>query len=85
MSAAYNTSETADELFREADEKYAALKEKLASAELDSTHSDVEQQLETEGRELLRLLYQSHLTLRSQAEPTVGRACRPSSSASCAR
>ncbi len=33
------------------------------------SHGDLEDRLETEGRELLRQLFQDHLRLRSQAEP----------------
>jgi len=63
----------AGELFREADEKYDALKDRLMSAEVTSaTHSEVEKLLETEGREVLRVLFQSHLSLRSEAEPEGG-------------
>lgn len=69
MNVSYTMNDDADELFREADEKYEALKEKLTSAQVTSaTHSEVEKLLEAEGREMLRELFQSHLTLRSEAE-----------------
>ncbi len=70
VDAAYNTMNDADGLFREADEKYLALKEELLGTGLaDATHSDVEKLLETRGREVIRALFQSHLTLRSQSAP----------------
>jgi len=70
MSTAYNTMKDADELFRDADEKYVALKEELVGTGLaDATHSDVEKLLETRGRDVIRALFQSHLTLRSQSAP----------------
>lgn len=70
MSTAYSRMNGADELFREADEKYLALKEELISTGLaDATHSDVEKLLGTRGRDVIRALFQSHLTLRSQSAP----------------
>jgi len=46
------------------------LKEKLTGPEVASApHSEVEKLLEAEGREVLRVLFQSHLSLRSEAEP----------------
>ncbi len=72
MNRSYDTSPPPGELFREADELYKSLKQQLAGEECASwTHSDVEKHLESKGREILRLLYQSHLALRGTAEPTM--------------
>jgi len=60
------------QVFGAADELFGALKTKLTSAEvMSSSHSEVERLLHAEGRELLRTLYESHLTLRSQAPDLV--------------
>ncbi len=65
VNRSYDTSPPPGELFREADELYKSLKQQLAGEECASwTHSDVEKHLESKGREILRLLYQSHLALR---------------------
>jgi hypothetical protein len=70
MTQSYTMNDEAGDLFCEADEKYDALKERLTSAEVTSaTHSEVEKLLDTEGREVLRVLYQSHLAVRSEAYP----------------
>lgn len=55
--------------FAQAREKYSALEADLASAKTASmTHSDVEHLLKTDGREVLRCLFQAHLELRSMRE-----------------
>lgn len=60
--------------FAAADEQFAALKSRLqAPATWKMEHSEVEELIETEGREVLRQLMQSHLTLRSEQERREGR------------
>jgi len=71
MQAAYRTRPPeSNEAFAEADELYAAIKNQLLECEqLHATHSQIEELLETQGRELLRRLLQGQLALRSAAEP----------------
>jgi len=70
VGAAYQREVGTQQVFGAADELFGALKTKLTSAEvMSSSHSEVERLLDAEGRELLRTLYESHLTLRSQASP----------------
>lgn len=55
--------------FQEAIEKFKELRSSMASKEtMELTHSEVEGLLATEGRELLRRLFQSHLELRGLQE-----------------
>lgn len=71
MQAAYRTSQPeSSPAFAEADEQYEALKRQLLEAKvLKATHSELEELLETQGRELLRRLLQGQLWLRKDAEP----------------
>lgn len=56
-------------LFGAADELYGRVKKELESPEtLEMEHSELEKKLELHGRELVRLLYQDHLTLRALSE-----------------
>lgn len=60
--------------FAAADEQFASLKEKLeARASWKLEHSELEDLIEKDGREILRLLLQGHLTLRSQHEEREGK------------
>ncbi len=53
---------TIDQPFQEADEKFIEITRHLnAKTAGEETHSDIEAYLETDGRELLRLLLQDHL------------------------
>jgi hypothetical protein len=55
--------------FAAADEQYARLKKRLASLEaLGMEHSELEKEIEREGYEVMRLLYQDHLILRAWSE-----------------
>ena len=55
--------------FGAAREKFEALAEQLGSAEtMSMTHSEVESLVESEGREVLRLLVQDHLDLRADVD-----------------
>jgi hypothetical protein len=62
--------------FHEANMKFEDIKRELLSTEsLHASHSTVEQMIRTEGRELLRRLYQAHLDARGDAlasGPVVG-------------
>lgn len=71
MQAAYRRSQPESSLaFAEADEQYEAIKGQLLEAKvLQATHSELEELLETQGRELLRRLLQGQLELRKDAEP----------------
>jgi|ETNmetMinimDraft_26_1059896.scaffolds.fasta_scaffold27014_2 hypothetical protein len=68
---AYNSTTAEEEvLFEVADAKYAALKKRLVGGEvLAMTHSEVENLVESYGRDVLRELLQGHLDLRALAEP----------------
>jgi hypothetical protein len=71
MTAACAIEASETPLFGDADAKYLEIKELVESSELSSKpHDEVERLLETEGRELLRRLYQDHMTLRGQEEST---------------
>jgi len=55
--------------FAAADEQYARFKKRLESLEaLGMEHSELEKEIEREGYELMRLLYQDHLLLRAWSE-----------------
>lgn len=72
MKAAYLTQPQKSQMFAAADAKYASLKALMTSpATLAGTHADVERTVQAEGLELLRELYQSHVTLRGQAQAVV--------------
>ena len=58
--------------FGAADQKFAALKDRLIDTDsLGLEHSAVERLIETDGREVLRELFQSHLRVRSMEEVQV--------------
>lgn len=62
-----------DKPFAYSEEKFDALKTKLHSPEAASmSHSNLEEMIQTEGRELLRRLLQDHLTLRAHQERQSG-------------
>jgi hypothetical protein len=62
--------------FTAADQQFDAMKERLQSGEcLRMSHSDLEREMETEGRELLRRLFQAHVDVRGPGAvsgPVVG-------------
>lgn len=63
-----------ESLFAAADEQFDALKTRLqAPATWTMEHSEVEDLIETEGREVMRQLMQSHLTLRAEQEQREGK------------
>ncbi len=65
--------ESPPSLFALADEKFAAIKHRLGSAEVRAmTHSDLEKLIEGDGRELMRRLLQDHLALRAAQERDLG-------------
>jgi len=56
--------------FAASNEQYEQVRNWLTSAETrELRHEDVERQLDVQGRELLRQLFQDHLDLRSEREP----------------
>jgi hypothetical protein len=58
-----------DDVFKDADQKFQALVSSLKDETATSlTHEQLEDKLQLEGRELLRTLFQDHLTLRSIRE-----------------
>ena len=64
---------TIDQPFHSAYEKFIAITDHLSTEMVgDKTHSDIEAYLETDGRELLRLLLQDHLD--NQGSGRVGNA-----------
>jgi hypothetical protein len=70
MTALYSTaSDGLQDLFREADEAYSALKLKVQGEWVDLPEPEVERRLFDDGAELLRRMLQSHVTLRGQAKP----------------
>lgn len=76
MTALAYTTSSDNSIFREADEAYANLKEWLTASESGSmSESELQRELEPRGREIMRRLMQSHVTLRCQqvpASPVVG-------------
>lgn len=70
MTALYTSQAPQEDLFSDADQAYASIKQRLLSPEWgDLEHAELERRLSPEGTELLRLLLQSHYTLRGQAKP----------------
>ncbi|MCP4206985.1 MAG: ISKra4 family transposase, partial [Shimia sp.] len=62
--------------FAAADAQYARFKQRLESLEvLGMEHSALEKEIEREGFELMRLLYQDHLLLRAMSETDVRERC----------
>ena len=58
--------------FAASDAQYARFKQRLESSEvLGMEHSALEKEIEREGNELMRLLYQDHLILRAMCESDV--------------
>ncbi len=76
MHTVYRTDSVATPLFSEADAQYATMKATLTSTDFEGkTEANVERWLAVEQRELMRRLFQSHITLRGQSqaqEPVVG-------------
>lgn len=76
MNARYLSQPFAASLFADADAQYTTMKEALTSADFHSkTEAEVQRWLAEEQRELMRRLFQAHLTLRGQAQvqgPVVG-------------
>ena len=57
-------------------EKFEAVVQQLGSASTcEMTHSEVEQLIDTEGKELMRRLLQDHLSLRARQEQERGLSC----------
>ncbi|MCP4448005.1 MAG: transposase, partial [Myxococcales bacterium] len=58
-----------EDRFRDSEEQFYSLTTRLSSREAGAMgHSDLEQLIEKEGRELMRRLFQDHLGLRAQRE-----------------
>jgi len=76
MKAVYRIASISASLFSDADVQFATMKETLTSADFQGkTEAEVQRWLATEAKELMRLLLQSHITLRGQEEaqgPVVG-------------
>lgn len=78
MQAAYRKSQVESiSKFAEADEQYESIKRQLVEKEkLHASHSELEELLDTQGRELLRRLLQGQLQMRKDAEavdsPVIG-------------
>jgi hypothetical protein len=61
-----------EQVFSAADDAYGAMKQRLASAETQGlAHGELEQLIESDGRELLRRMFQSHVTLRAKNDVVV--------------
>ncbi len=70
MNAVYLKSAESEALFAAADAKYREIKQGLVtSAVLAGSHAEAERWLDAQSKDLLCKLFQSHLTLRGQAEP----------------
>ena len=70
MKTAYLKPGESEALYVAADAKYRQIKDGLLSAQLLSgSHADAERWLDAQGNDLLRKLFQSHITVRGQAEP----------------
>ena len=67
-NAAYTNPSMPNTLFEATNRVYSELQERLVGeSALSLSHGEIEHMVETEGRELLRCLLQSHLTLRGMA------------------
>ena len=72
MSAAYAKTTFPDEMFSSAREKMETMVAELQSPKmLAAEHSELEAFVQTEGRELQRLLYEANLDLRAARERPV--------------
>src|ERR1700683_4508344 len=72
MSVAYAKTTVPDEMFTAARVQMETMVSALRSDKmLSAQHSDVESLVQTQGRELERLLYQAHLDLRAACERPV--------------
>ena len=70
MKTAYLKPGESEAVYVAADAKYRQIKDGLLSAQLLSgSHADAERWLDAQGKDLLRKLFQSHITVRGQAEP----------------
>lgn len=70
MNAVYLKPAESEALFAASDAKYLQIKEDLLASELSaSSHAEAERWLDVQGKDLLRKLFQSHLTVRGMAEP----------------
>jgi len=70
LNLAYNLTSSKPSFFDDADAAFAQLKADLVSAQwLELAHGDVERHIAPAGLELMRRLFQAHLTLRGEAEP----------------
>ena len=68
MNASYPSQSFATSLFADADTQYATMKEALTSADFQGkTEAEVQRWLSEEQRELMRRLFQAHLTLRGRS------------------
>jgi hypothetical protein len=71
MTAPAYTTRSDDSMFLAADDAYTTLKKWLTATEAAAmSESELQRQLEPRGREVMRLLMQSHTTLRCQQLPT---------------
>ncbi len=69
MNTVYRTAPASAPLFADADAQYATMKKTLTSEDFDGkTEAEVERWLAVEQRELMRRLFQSHVTLRGRAQ-----------------
>lgn len=70
IAPAYNIAPDEKTLFSIANEKFEQLKFEVSSQQtLSLSHDEVERLINDKGREVLRELFQSHLTLRGLSEP----------------
>ncbi len=70
MACPAYTARSDDSTFLAADEAYSELKHWLLADEAASmSESELQREMEPRGREVMRLLYQSHTTLRCQQVP----------------
>jgi hypothetical protein len=69
VTALYSSRSATASLFAAADEKYTTIKEALTSVDfLGKTEPEVQRWLVEEQKELMRQLFQAHITLRGQAQ-----------------
>ena len=69
MNAVYRNESADASLFENADAQYAMIKETLISEDFQGkTEAQVQRWIAVEQQELMRRLFQSHITLRGQAQ-----------------
>ena len=69
MPGPYRTADADDQTFAAAQQLFSSVEQWLRTEALSLTHGELEEQLTVDGREMMGLLFQGHLSLRADDEP----------------